>query len=274
MKASKEFKKPRIQGGWSAPSVTDKPKPTGEKQPVTSKVRSAVVYKKETGAKKEFEILQEGLVYLPNALDIPTQQWINDVVFETGVGDDKQGGGFYKLEGNALKLNMGKRGRVIEPMAAFPDKLRKMCKKFAEKAKEIDPTMPDMDPNTLLINFYNDNASFKWHRDSEDPQLVKEGKGKPIVSFSIGLSADFCYKTHYEDQAYNTIRLNSGDVLIFGGRSRMIVHQVEKIYPHTMPIDLKMRNGRLSLTFRDVIGFLDETQFPKFRVKYDIEPAP
>ncbi len=27
--------------------------------------------------------------------------------------------------------------------------------------------------------------------------------------------------------------------------------------------------GRLNLTFRDVIGVLDETQFPKFRVSYN-----
>lgn len=32
------------------------------------------------------------------------------------------------------------------------------------------------------------------HKDSENPQLVKVGKGKPVVSFSIGLSCDFGYK--------------------------------------------------------------------------------
>lgn len=39
-----------------------------------------------------------------------------------------------------------------------------------------------------------------------------------------------------------------------------------------MPVGLRMRNsgeGRLNLTFRDVIGHLDETQFPKFRVSYN-----
>ena len=32
------------------------------------------------------------------------------------------------------------------------------------------------------------------HKDSENPQLVKVGKGKPVISFSIGLSCDFGYK--------------------------------------------------------------------------------
>ena len=45
-----------------------------------------------------------------------------------------------------------------------------------------DPTLPPNDVNTLLINFYNPGATFKWHKDSEDPNLIREGKGKPIVS--------------------------------------------------------------------------------------------
>ncbi len=32
------------------------------------------------------------------------QQWIYDTVFELGVGDDKEGGGFYKVSGSALKV--------------------------------------------------------------------------------------------------------------------------------------------------------------------------
>lgn len=38
-----------------------------------------------------------------------------------------------------------------------------------------------------------------------------------------------------------------------------------------MPVGLRMKHsgdGRLNLTFRDVVGVLDETQFPKFRVSY------
>jgi hypothetical protein len=32
------------------------------------------------------------------------------------------------------------------------------------------------------------------HKDSENPQLVRVGKGKPVISFSIGLSCEFGYK--------------------------------------------------------------------------------
>lgn len=50
------------------------------------------------------------------------------------------------------------------------------------------------------------------------------------------------------------MRLDSGDVFIFGGRSRMIVHSVLRVIPHTMPGYMRkhMREGRLNITFRYV----------------------
>jgi hypothetical protein len=47
------------------------------------------------------------------------------------------------------------------------------------------------------------------------------------------------------------VRLESGDCIIFGGPSRMILHSLLRIYPNTKPRTLKMRMGRLNITFRD-----------------------
>jgi alkylated DNA repair dioxygenase AlkB len=47
------------------------------------------------------------------------------------------------------------------------------------------------------------------------------------------------------------VRLNSGDVLVFGGPARLMLHAVTKIHPRTAPRGLKMpQAGRLNLTFR------------------------
>jgi len=144
-----------------------------------------------------------------------------------------------------------------------------------EKARSSDSTLPTMDPNTALLNYYNEKAHFKWHKDSEDPNLIKLNQGKPIISFSIGLSAEFCYKQNYDDLDHKSLRLDSGDVIVFGGPSRMIVHSVNKIYGRTMPgplISSTMRSGRLNITVRDIgTGILDKTQFPKYRVIYGTE---
>ena len=95
---------------------------------------------------------------------------------------------------------------------------------------------------------------FLQDRD-ESQDTIREGL--PVVSFSIGDSADFLYGDHRdvdnEDKDHKVV-LESGDVLIFGGRSRNIFHGVTAIYPNTAPKALleptNLRPGRLNLTFR------------------------
>ena len=48
-----------------------------------------------------------------------------------------------------------------------------------------------------------------------------------------------------------TVRLDSGDVLVFGGPARMLFHGVTKIHSHNRPKGLVMAPGRLNLTFRE-----------------------
>ncbi|GIL84065.1 hypothetical protein Vretimale_11035 [Volvox reticuliferus] len=52
----------------------------------------------------------------------------------------------------------------------------------------------------------------------------------------------------------STVRLESGDLLVFGGPGRMIFHSVSKVHPNTAPPELVratgLRPGRLNLTFR------------------------
>ena len=46
--------------------------------------------------------------------------------------------------------------------------------------------------------------------------------------------------------------LKSGDVIIFGGPSRNVIHTVYRIFPNTSPKELNMKDykGRFNLTFR------------------------
>lgn len=76
----------------------------------------------------------------------------------------------------------------------------------------------------------------------------------PVVSISIGDSAEFLYGDQRDVDKAERILLESGDVLIFGGKSRHIFHGVTSINPKTAPPALldytKLRPGRLNLTFR------------------------
>jgi len=232
---------------------------------------------KERGMK--IETIAPGLVCLRKFLSVEQQEWLTRTSFEVGESDADSaaaGRGFFARDENGdgtLRLNQGTRGRVILDVDAFPDgELEALCARAVDAAQNVDKAMPDFNPTTVLVNFYKDGAEFKWHKDSEDPKLVKSKTGPPIVSFSVGLSADFGYKYSFEDPNHKTIRLNSGDVLLFGGPARMIVHSVLNVHPGSMPGHLrgKMLNGRLNVTVRDIgNGVIDTSQFPAYRVSYD-----
>lgn len=175
-----------------------------------------------------------------------------------------------------LRLNQGTRGRVILGIDKFPERLAELCLECVSLAQSATKTIPSMNPTTTLVNFYKDNAQFKWHRDSEDLTIANTGHAPPIVSFTVGLSCDFAVKKEFHDTDHRTIRLNSGDVVLFGGESRMLVHSVLRVVPQTMPTRLRgrMLYGRLNVTVRDIgTGVIDETQFPAYRVYYNGELA-
>lgn len=76
-----------------------------------------------------------------------------------------------------------------------------------------------------------------------------------MVSFSLGDEAEFLYGDQRDIDKADKVVLKSGDVLIFGGKSRHIFHGVRTIFPDTAPKPLldatDFRPGRLNLTFRE-----------------------
>lgn len=89
-------------------------------------------------------------------------------------------------------------------------------------------------------------------RDESEESLRK---GLPVVSFSIGDSAEFLYGDQRDIVKAEKVLLESGDVLIFGGKSRHIFHGIPSILQDTAPKALleesRLRTGRLNLTFRE-----------------------
>lgn len=79
-------------------------------------------------------------------------------------------------------------------------------------------------------------------------------KGLPIVSFSVGDSADFLFGDQRNVDKAEAFILESGDVLISGGRSRSVFHGVRSIRKDTAPKarvqKTSLRPGLLNLTFR------------------------
>ena len=49
-----------------------------------------------------------------------------------------------------------------------------------------------------------------------------------------------------------SVRLDSGDVLVFGGPARLLFHAVTRIHARRRPKGLHLIPGRINLTFREI----------------------
>ncbi|XWS35387.1 hypothetical protein CRYUN_Cryun21dG0122000 [Craigia yunnanensis] len=116
-----------------------------------------------------------------------------------------------------------------------------------------EDVLPSMSPNICIVNFYTTYGRLGLHQDRDESRESLH-KGLPVVSFSVGDSAEFLYGDQREVEQAEKVLLHSGDVLLFGGESRMVFHGVPYIIPGSAPETLLaetgLRHGRLNLTFR------------------------
>ena len=100
-------------------------------------------------------------------------------------------------------------------------------------------------PEACLINYYSATAKMGLHqgRDEEDFNA-------PVVSLSLGDTALFRIGTNERNGPTQSIKLLSGDGLIFGGPARLDFHGIDRIYKDTST--LLTEGGRFNLTMRRV----------------------
>ena len=128
------------------------------------------------------------------------------------------------------------------PVPALPSELARIAAR-AGRAAGFD-FLPDL----CIVNWYGASSRMGLHQDKdESPQSL--AAGAPVVSLSIGDSARFLFGGLKRKDPVEKILLESGDVFVFGGESRLRYHGVTRILPGTGPADLGFE-GRLNLTFR------------------------
>jgi len=103
----------------------------------------------------------------------------------------------------------------------------------------------DVEPEACLVNFYDDTARMGLHQDKDEQDL-----SAPVVSVSLGDTCLFRIGGTARNDPTQSFRLNSGDVVVLGGRSRLAFHGVDRIFPGTSP--LLKSGGRINLTMRRV----------------------
>ncbi|KAD2393710.1 hypothetical protein E3N88_40687 [Mikania micrantha] len=79
-------------------------------------------------------------------------------------------------------------------------------------------------------------------------------QGLPEVSISVGETAEFWYGHTMDENQSRKVLLELGDVLVYGGKSRLIFHGMKKIFHPTAPQSLfdavSLRSGHLNLTLK------------------------
>ena len=105
-------------------------------------------------------------------------------------------------------------------------------------------SFPGFTPNACLINRYAHGARLSLHQDKDELDYTH-----PIVSVSLGLPATFLLGTLRRTDTPRRIRVEHGDVLVWGGPARLIYHGVAPIAAGTHPLTGPFR---INLTFRRV----------------------
>ena len=101
------------------------------------------------------------------------------------------------------------------------------------------------EPQACLINFYAASARMGLHQDRDEKDL-----SAPVVSVSLGATGLFRYGGEQRSDPTRSIRLESGDVVVIAGQSRLCFHGIDRILPGTST--LIPADGRINLTLRRV----------------------
>ncbi|MCA1325455.1 DNA oxidative demethylase AlkB [Herbaspirillum sp. alder98] len=82
----------------------------------------------------------------------------------------------------------------------------------------------DFAPDACLINRYAPGARMSLHQDRDEQDMRQ-----PIVSVSLGLPATFLFGGSERRDRPQRLRLESGDVVVWGGPARLLFHGIEPL---------------------------------------------
>ena len=129
-----------------------------------------------------------------------------------------------------------------QPWPAMPDFLRAQATAAAEAAG-----YPGYAPDACLINCYLPGTKLSLHRDEDEMDWQA-----PIVSISLGLPCTFLWGGLRRQDPVRRLALLHGDVLVWGGASRMAYHGVNPLKDRQHPL---LGGQRWNLTFRMAKGY-------------------
>jgi len=122
---------------------------------------------------------------------------------------------------------------------AMPDAFRTLARDAAGRAG-----YGGFAPDACLVNRYEPGARLSMHQDRDEKDLRA-----PIVSVSLGLPAVFLWGGDARGDKARRVALQHGDVVVWGGPSRLRFHGVLALKDGEHPFAGALR---INLTFRKV----------------------
>jgi DNA oxidative demethylase len=106
-----------------------------------------------------------------------------------------------------------------QPWPPMPASFRALAAEAASQAG-----FDAFEPDACLINRYEPGARLTLHQDRDE-----RDKGQPIVSISLGLPATFLFGGAKRNDRPRRMPLVHGDVVVWGGPSRLAYHGVSPL---------------------------------------------
>lgn len=200
---------------------------------------------------KKLEILKD--VYLLSGFVTPFEnQLLNDlhVVIQTAPLRQMMTPSGFPM--SVITVNCGQLGWVSDkkgyryssvdplsnkPWPAMPESFKQLAQHAASTAG-----FADFEADACLINCYQPNTKMGLHQDKDEQDFTQ-----PIVSVSLGVPAMFQIGGFKRSDKALKLPLYHGDVLVWGGESRLRFHGVLPIKAAVHPA---FGERRINLTFR------------------------
>lgn len=123
------------------------------------------------------------------------------------------------------------------PWPPLPEVLSELAREAAAAAGYAD-----FAPDACLVNRYEPGARLTLHQDKDERDFTQ-----PIVSVSLGVPATFLFGGQKRKDRVARIVLEHGDVVVFGGPSRLRYHGVAVLKAAHHPF---AGSNRINLTLR------------------------
>ena len=136
----------------------------------------------------------------------------------------------------------GYRYDAIDPATQCP--WPPMPEVFSDLAARAARTcgFPAFEPDACLVNRYEPGARLTLHQDRNERDF-----GAPIVSVSLGLPVMFLFGGLRRSDRLRRVRLESGDIAVWGGPARLAYHGVAPLADGDDPLTGRCR---INLTLR------------------------